>query len=338
MAESSWARVPFLTMRLPQPFVGLPLEVDGSMLAAEVAAVDPGLWRPHPEGAPGNTALPLVALNGDPFDDGTRGPMRPTPYLGQLPYAERVLSALDTVIGRTRLMRIEEEGELLSHVDTNYYWWEHLRVHVPVLTSPDVKFECDGTALHMAAGEVWVFDTWRQHRVVNPASFPRVHLVIDTVGSSSLWNLIEHPDRPAHRIAADGPSAELETESVNYPVVMSPWELERNLDALLEELATVEAGAAARLGAALRSFRHAWRGEWAQHGDAPEGWATFAALRRDADAIVMAESGDTRLPNRVLVSEALRQIVLRPALAEHATPRAAAAAHPGTPPPRATDP
>jgi len=29
----------------------------------------------------------------------------------------------------------------------------------------------------MAAGEAWIFDSWRVHNVVNPRTDPRIHLV-----------------------------------------------------------------------------------------------------------------------------------------------------------------
>src|SRR3954470_3698003 len=210
-------------MRLDVPFVKLPFRVDSVALDAEVAALAPELWRAHPEGAPGNTAVALVAHRGDPDDDRAKGVMAPTPLLDQLPYVRRILAALDSVIGRTRLMRIEEEGELTSHIDTNYYWRDHLRVHFPVRTTPDVEFECDGEMVHMAAGEAWVFDTWRSHRVVNPARAPRIHLVVDTVGSASLWNRIDHPDSSPVTVALDGAEPMLVTERVNQPSVMTPW-------------------------------------------------------------------------------------------------------------------
>ena len=107
--------------------------------------------------------------------------MAPTPYLAQLPYVRRLLASLDSVIGRTRLMRIEEEGELTSHIDTNYYWRDHLRVHFPVRTTPDVRFECDGEQVHMAAG--------RGLGVRHLASAPRREPVAHAA----------HPSRRRHR-------------------------------------------------------------------------------------------------------------------------------------------
>src|SRR5262245_55443917 len=180
-------------MRLPVAFARLPFTIDAGLLAREVGELDESVWRAHPEGAPGNTAAALIAVHGDPGSDAVSGPMRATPHLDALPYSRRVIAGLDSVVGRTRLMRIEEEGELAEHVDVNYYWRDHLRIHVPVVTDASVRFTCGSESIHMGAGEVWAFDTWRRHRVENPARMPRVHLVIDTVGSARLWERIEDP-------------------------------------------------------------------------------------------------------------------------------------------------
>ena len=91
-------------MRLEQPFIRLALRVDASLLAAEVAALPESAWRAHPEGAPGNTAVPLVATNGDALDDSVDGPMQPTEWLATMPYHRSVLAALGAPIGRSRLM------------------------------------------------------------------------------------------------------------------------------------------------------------------------------------------------------------------------------------------
>ena len=321
-------------MRLPQPFVRLPLQADAAALAAEIDAIDPDAWRPHPEGAPGNTALPLVAANGDPTDDGLQGPMRPTPHLRSLPYTIRVLAALSSVIGRSRLMRIEEEGELFRHVDSNYYWWEHMRVHVPVATTPDVVFEVGDTAINMAPGEVWAVDTWRAHRVSNPANTPRTHLVIDTVGSAWLWDQIEHPGRPIVDIANEG-EASVVTEGVNVPVVMTPWEVDRHLDEIFGEArATVPEDELRRMVEAFRPWRRAWRSQWATYGDLAAGWHGFDELRGQASALLDDVRDDARLPNGVRVREVIHQIVLRPALTPELDARGAAAAPARTAPRR----
>ncbi len=320
-------------MRLSTPFVRLPLRVAPDALAAEVLGLPAEIWKAHPEGAPGNTAVPLVAVGGDPADDSTRGAMQPTPYLDALPYLRRVLGALDTVIGRSRLMRIEEEGDLDEHVDTNYYWRDHLRVHVPVLTNPDVDFVCDGVSEHMAAGEVWVFDTWRRHGVHNPANMPRIHAVIDTVGTASLWKLIEHPDVEERFVVVDGTDQDaLVMETVNFPIVMAPWELERTLDDVLADCARTDPAAADVIAGELVPFRHEWRAAWARYGDRPEGRPTFEALRQGAKRVLERIAGDTRLPNEIRFDEAILQLVLRPALQDVERPKVRTAPRDVTPP------
>ena len=224
-------------MKLDTEFIKLPLAFDVERMRAEVEAVPESDWRPHPQGHPGNSALPLIALGGNPFDDGVAGEMLPTPHLERCPYLQQVLASFETVFGRSRLMRLEGKSEATMHVDTNYYWADRVRVHVPILTSPVIEFICNDRSLHMAAGEAWIFDTWKLHNVLNPTGDQRIHLVADTVGSAAFWDLVARGSRP---FAEDGgPAAaprfvpfdpnratSLETERANYPVVMSPWEQE----------------------------------------------------------------------------------------------------------------
>ena len=72
----------------------------------------------------------------------------------------------------------------------NYYWRERVRVHVPIVTQPTVRFVCGGEEVNMREGECWIFDTWRMHNVVNDHALPRIHLVADTVGGAGFWQLV----------------------------------------------------------------------------------------------------------------------------------------------------
>jgi hypothetical protein len=136
-------------MKLEVPFLQLPLTFDASALAAEIEALGESAWRPHPQGFPGNSGLPLLSCHGDPDSDSVRGPMRPTPQLEALPYLQQVLARIGAVWGRTRLMRLSGQAEVNPHVDLSYYWREHMRVHVPVLTQPTVRFLCGEAETNM---------------------------------------------------------------------------------------------------------------------------------------------------------------------------------------------
>ena len=235
-------------MKLDTEFCQLPLRLDAQRLADEVKEFAESDWRPHPQGHAGNTGLSLVAVGGDPTNNDVRGPQRPTPLLARCPYITQVLASLQTVLGRTRLMRIDAGAEATEHVDTNYYWLERVRVHVPIVTTPEVRFICDAQSIHMAAGEVWIFDTFRRHNVVNPGSTPRIHLVVDTVGSPKFWDLVAQGHRPfaarkqsvmtAHEVPyREGLQVDLDYENVNFPLVMSPWEQESLAADVLDHLA-----------------------------------------------------------------------------------------------------
>ena len=87
-------------------------------MRAEVEAIPESDWRPHPQGNPGNSALPLISLGGNPLDDGVAGTMLPTPHLEKCEYLRQVLASFETVFGRSRLMRLEGKSEATLHVDT----------------------------------------------------------------------------------------------------------------------------------------------------------------------------------------------------------------------------
>src|SRR3546814_20747427 len=93
-------------------------------------------------GVSGNGARPLVTTYGAWESDELGCDMRPTPGLQQCPYIMQVMDALGATWGRSRLMRLSGRSQLAAHVDTNYYWQERMRVHVPIVTTPAVRFHC----------------------------------------------------------------------------------------------------------------------------------------------------------------------------------------------------
>lgn len=305
-------------MKLDTPLVQLPISIDVTSLVEQVVALDESVWRPHPEGMPGNSALPLVAVDGDPANDSVVGPMLPTPHLEHLPAIVDImagLSGLGCPIGRTRLMRIDIESEVSSHVDTNRYWWDHLRVHIPVISDPAVRFHVGKESVHMAPGSCWVFDTWLPHRVENPVDAPRIHLVIDTVGGDGFWSLIDRQTGvidPGTPLPTVQPVSAISFELMNQPIVMPSAEIDRTLGDLLRQFAESDLDRAVELDRRFIGFRRSWRALWARFGESAEGASAYRELLVDADRIV--EDFPDRLDNSVAVCEAIRQLVFRPAL------------------------
>ncbi len=312
-------------MRLSAEFIQLPLLFDADRLRDEVQAIDEADWRPHPQGFAGNSALPLIAAGGDPLDDAVEGPMGPTPVLQRLPYLRQVLATFGCALGRSRLMRLDGNAEVGLHTDIDYYWQQRVRIHVPVVTTPTVRFHCGEREVHMQAGECWVFDTGRLHNVINAQPTRRIHLVVDTVGSGRFWSLVDAGRNPF--VASDsafeplqapfqrGAEPALQFEQVNQPNVMGPWELRSLLDPLLTDLAEEFGGApvARELRALLEPWQRDWANCWAVHGDRRSGRDAYRRLRAQALAQLQPFRGRATLQGSDIVL-CIERGVLRPAL------------------------
>ena len=143
----------------------------------------------------------------------------------------------------------------------------------------------------MAAGEAWVFDNWKMHRVVNPTTQLRVHLVADTVGSSLFWNMVQESlntgeNELARRLVAFDPGVapKLKVERVNVLDVMHPIEMETLSEDLLADLiaATAENNTPESVQRFLTSVRGCyqdWKSLWAVYGADKSGWPLYERRR-----------------------------------------------------------
>lgn len=314
-------------MQLQVPFVQLPLHFDAELLLREVDALGPAAWREHPQKYPGNFALPLISVDGDPGSDAIDGPMRPTEHLRQCPCLRQVLARVGAVWGRTRLMKLEGGAEVTPHADINYYWRDRVRVHVPIKTRPEVRFICGDAEVNMAAGECWIFDTWRPHRVINPVAHERIHLVADTVGSEAFWDLVEQGHAPGRGAPSgwhmqafaggedDNAAAALLLESTNVPLVMTPWELRNHIQFILDNVEPQPQLAAVQRRATR--FMFDWRALWARYGEDREGWPAYRSALDEFAADAEPHAAGLRLVNGMGFISTLRSMVLGVALADH---------------------
>lgn len=278
-------------MHLTQPLLQLPISFSGEALAAEVLALPASAWLPHPTGFVGNEAVPLVTPGGT-ANDMFEGPMGPTQALLQCPYIMEIMAEIGAVWGRSRLMALAAGAEVPPHADSHYYWRTHHRLHIPVITNPGVRFTCGDQSVHMAAGECWMFDSFRWHDVQNKGTERRVHLVIDTVGGGQLWDLMEAAQNgiggasrkllPGER-SGDG----LAFEQVNAPRIMSPWEIRCHVAFVAEH--AVPDPLLEKVFKRIDQFVEDWAATWARFGAADAGLATYrdllATTRRDLTAL-----------------------------------------------------
>jgi len=303
-------------MRGGRPLLKLPVRFCGDTLAREVEALPANAWIEHPQKYDGNTAVVLISPGGA-ITQLASGPMGPTQWLRQCPYVGEILQALDTTWGRSRLMGLEAGAEVPEHVDVHYYWRTHLRVHIPVITNPGVAFTCAGETIHMKPGECWLLDSFYRHSVVNSGTENRVHLVLDTVGSAHIWDLIETGLSNGSQEKFIGPgetqARPIAFEQVNSPLVMSPWELKSHVQ-YIREWTDPQPGRD-RILALMDRFVMAWSGSWARYGISEEGLPAYIRHLQDVHGALSNFRGpEVLMRNEFSMLDALQRFVLSNAI------------------------
>jgi len=316
-------------MKLPFPFYKLPLQLDVARLRAEMGTLSADAWVSHPKGVPGNSAVRLITVNGED-NDSLYGTMLPTRYLATMPYTRQVLSSFGVVWGRSRLMKLAPGAEVPEHSDINLHWFRRVQLHMPVFTTPEVKFSCDEQTVHMAAGDVWVFDNWRPHRVINPSESERIHLVADTTGNSVFWRrVLTSNGGPATTLTyQEGANPPLLTERNSTYSVMSPTEVELLLSDLAEEI--VARTAQSNSGQSVAEYRQLltnfildWRHCCLRFGEDAAHFGEYIKLRESlqADSLRIGPCLMVR-SNSVAAHEVLAARILRQLLGTSETGRA----------------
>lgn len=316
-------------MRLPKPFYRLPLRFDVERLRAEASALPAHAWVRHPNDIKGNSAARLISVDGGENDD-VSGRMQATTHLQQSPYIRQILASFGVVWSRSRLLRLAPGATVPEHADINHHWFTRVRLHIPIITRPEVRFYCGDQAVHMAAGEAWVFDNWRSHRVENFTPDERIHLVADTSGSAAFWRMVAQGPAQEQLVPyVAGNEAMPLTERAKPPTVMMPAEVDFLVVDLRSELISaslVDAQARlARYHGMLEALCKDWRQLYALYGDEPQGWPEFIRLRdnirnasRDlGEGLIMRTNGVGA--HQVLEGRVLRAMLSLPEQTRQAT-------------------
>lgn len=167
----------------------LPVSFDVAALQAELARLPSQVWTTHfnteyHDG--GWSGVALISADGDlarlyagPSDNGNG---IATPLLAQCPAMQAAMASLPCSIQSARLLRMAAGTAIREHRDYGLGLDEGLvRLHIPVVSHPDVEFYLDGVRVPMREGECWYLDFGLPHRVQNHSAQERVHLVMDCV-------------------------------------------------------------------------------------------------------------------------------------------------------------
>jgi hypothetical protein len=98
------------------------------------------------------------------------------------PYLRAVAESFGAELRAVRLLRLTPGSVLLEHTDHEYTDDDGtVRIHIPVVTNPDVVFLLNGTRVVMGAGTAWVLRLADPHSVANNGTSDRVHMLVDLV-------------------------------------------------------------------------------------------------------------------------------------------------------------
>lgn len=168
-------------------YLKLPFQFDTEKLAYDLSLILDGKWMPHfnTSGYTGDwNVISLYAESGDDSNifahPTSKSVISETVVLKKCHYFKEVIDSFKFPVLTARILRLGVGAEIKPHRDHELGYEDgNFRVHIPIITNPDVEFILDGTPLTMLAGECWYTNVNYVHSVKNSGALDRMHLVLD---------------------------------------------------------------------------------------------------------------------------------------------------------------
>lgn len=126
-----------------------------------------------------------------------------TDFLNECPYLKEVLDHFECPLHTVRLMKLKAGAVIKEHRDNELYFEKgEIRMHIPVITHPDVEFYLDKERIVLKEGECWYGNFFLPHSVKNNSTTDRVHLVIDAVVNDWIKDIF-NSDKIKHKKETD---------------------------------------------------------------------------------------------------------------------------------------
>ena len=179
----------------------LPFDFDPALLARDLEGLRAVGWIKHyvQQNYDGDwSVIPLRGVAGAThplrmiYSDPAATAFENTPFLACCAYFREVLAAFRCPVQCVRLMRLTPGSVIKEHNDLDLDARRGVaRVHIPVITNPEVAFELNRRRVEMTPGSVWYLRLSDPHRVANNGASDRVHLVIDLEVNDWLRGLLD---------------------------------------------------------------------------------------------------------------------------------------------------
>ncbi len=131
------------------------------------------------------------------FGRGNNNKYQYTPYMENCNYFKKVLDEIPTDVYLVRILKLKKNGRIKFHTDEDVFKDRKIiRIHLPIITNPDVKFQIgypvqkpapgyniwNAQILHekyLEPGYLWFTNVNTLHGVENKGTTDRYHMVID---------------------------------------------------------------------------------------------------------------------------------------------------------------
>jgi len=78
------------------------------------------------------------------------------------------------------LIKLSKYSIIPVHRDHGVYLMSHNRIHIPIITHPNVTFQVGNDIKHLKPGEIWeINNNEKPHAVNNKSNIDRIHMIID---------------------------------------------------------------------------------------------------------------------------------------------------------------
>ncbi|WP_264534732.1 aspartyl/asparaginyl beta-hydroxylase domain-containing protein [Flavobacterium sp. N1736] len=165
----------------------LPISFSIDKLQKELAICEDNLWTPHfnTNRYEGNwTSVSLRSQSGliNDITSFANAEYKNTDLLDRCPYFKEIMDWFECEKEAVRLLRLGGGSEIKEHVDNDTSYEDgFFRIHIPIITNPEVFFYVDKKLVPMKMGECWYANFQLPHSVANKSTEPRIHLTLDCI-------------------------------------------------------------------------------------------------------------------------------------------------------------
>lgn len=165
----------------------LPISFDIGRLTDDLKKIKETDWLDHVNTSAYDNAwrcVPLRSVDGksDHILSLSDKHYKDTTILKRCPYFQEVIDSFKCEKTSVRLMALGAGSQIKMHTDKGTSFEDGIaRLHIPIVTTPDICFTIEDEEIHFSAGNTWYLNADCLHGVNNASQKPRIHLMLDCI-------------------------------------------------------------------------------------------------------------------------------------------------------------